>query len=507
MPRKSPPLAPLLLALIVLGLGIFIWVYESKRPTTDETNEQRARLLPGLKPEWIERLHFHSAAHDYALARRTPAGSARKSEDFGDPGRIKWDLTAPLAARAESGSAGALMDRLSELDVVRPVAEPGADKKVYGLDIPAGVITLALAPEASERNLPREIELKIGGPTPFPGERYLAGPGGAIVVISGGLLEGFEIDPATLRDRRLLDFETAEVEKMIVARQGKVIAALTKGKERWEFTEPVADWAAAGDADAFMGGLQFLNAEKFAEDAPADLARFGLAAPAARVSFTTKTGTQWLEVGGEIPAAEAPASSSPAQPPRAFRYARSSLSPAIAVVDNGALEKLLATSPVRRDPALLPLKQWVKIQFDDGPVFYLDGSAGERKWRCASAPKGKTVAQSLLTDRVAALQQLQAKDFGGPVAGHEAEFGLDHPAHRLRLTADDKNIIELKLGKAAPDGFWLAAGSRPAALLVDAGAAAVFSGNGSGDGAEFLRDDPATSAPKSSAAAASAPAR
>ena len=502
MPRKSPSLAPLLMALTVLGLGIFIWVYESKRPTTDEANEQRARLLPGLKPEWIERLHFHSTAHDYALARRTPSGSARKSEDLGDPGRIKWDLTAPLSARAESGSAGALMDRLVELDVVRPVGEPAVDKKVYGLDPPAGVITLALAPDASSRNLPRAVELKIGGLTPFPGERYLAGPGGAIVVIAGGLLEGFELDPATLRDRRLLDLESAEVEKIEISRDGKVTAALSRGKSRWEFTAPVADWAAEGDADAFMNGLQFLNAEKFIDDAPADLARYGLASPAARVTFTSKTGAQWLEAGAEAgadPAASAPASS-PAPPPRPLRYARSSLSPAVLRVEAGALEKLLAAAPIRRDPALLPLKQWVRIQFDDGPAFTLEGTGGERKWRCAGAPKGKTVAQSLLSNRLETLQQLQVKDFGGTLAGHESEFGLDHPAHHLRLTGEDKTAVELKLGKAGPGGFWLALGGRPAALLIDANAAAIFST----DGAEFLRDDPAASAPKSSAASSAA---
>ena len=122
MPSNKFPLAPLILAVAALGLGGYIYFYESHRATSDEAKEQHARLLPGLEAEMVQRLGFSvpasatQPAGGYEIARR-PGESVvnQKAEAFEGAAALRWDLVKPLPARADRFAVENLINRLKDL--------------------------------------------------------------------------------------------------------------------------------------------------------------------------------------------------------------------------------------------------------------------------------------------------------------------------------------------------------------------------------------------------------
>ena len=114
--------------------------------------------------------------------------------------------------------------------------------------------------------------------------------------------------------------------------------------------------------------------------------------------------------------------------------------------------------------------------------------------------KNQELDGGLLTSRIEALQQLQSGGFGGAVAGHEKELGLDPPWRTLKLTGEDKQTLEIHLGNETAQGRALQIVGRPGVIYINQNAAAFFSA----DGHEFFRAKSAGSTPAASAGASAA---
>jgi hypothetical protein len=114
--------------------------------------------------------------------------------------------------------------------------------------------------------------------------------------------------------------------------------------------------------------------------------------------------------------------------------------------------------------------------------------------------KNQELDGGLLSARIEALQQLQGGGFGGVIAAHEKELGLDPPGRALKLTGEDKSQLELRLGNETPQGRTLQIVGRPAVIYINQNAAAFFSA----DGHEFFRAKGAGSAPAASSGASAA---
>lgn len=492
MIRSKYPLAPTLLALTALGLGGFIFFFESRRATTDEAKEQHARLLPGLEAEMVRQINYSrpasasAPAAGYEIIRRPGASVIeKKAEPFDGAAALRWDLTHPVAGHADRPTVNALISRLRELDRQRRVTPASADLKPYGLDPPAATLLLRLDPKrAGERDLPAEVRLELGGPGRFADERYLRDGGGAIYVVSGGILDGLNPPLMNLRDKRLFDYESADIETIAIAVPGAAGQNLARAKERWTFTAPVSDWADSAKADDLLSSLQFLGAEAFIDEAPAASDAYGLKSPAVKITVTPKKGAaQWLALGAAAPAGASG---------KKLRYARSSESPAVVSVEESLLEPLLKGEPVARDPVIVPGRTWGTAQFGAGPQYRR--AAGPGTWSFSPGDKTREPAGGLLDARLEALQQLRAAGFGEAIAGREKALGLDPPWRTLKLADEDKTALEIRLGAETPQGRVLQIVGRPATLYIAPAAAEFFSV----DGREFLR---------AKAAAAPAPAK
>src|SRR6185436_7043041 len=102
------PRTLLILLVLVLGLGAFIWFYERDLPSSEERAEQAKKVLSFEKDE-VRKVTVESPQGKVVFERTEPQGGKKekKEEDgkeapgeeaLGEP-ESAWKITAPLQAR------------------------------------------------------------------------------------------------------------------------------------------------------------------------------------------------------------------------------------------------------------------------------------------------------------------------------------------------------------------------------------------------------------------------
>lgn len=240
-----------------------------------------------------------------------------------------WRLTQPIEDRADRSAVTALLDRLGERSITRTVAErPSAESLAqWGLEPPRAQVTLRqtqpaviltalfgnpLSDEASSLAVKRSDEAPV-------------------YAVAAAGLDALRQDPNAWRERRCFDFFSSQVTKIEVA-QGETRWTMEHREGSWKL-EGVPDPLKTERVEEWLDRLSDLRLSAFVEDAPTDLARYGLEPPfgTIRVWLNTAADPQRLLVG-------APREGT------SQRYGRiEGRSPVVALPDSAA--ELLAVTP------------------------------------------------------------------------------------------------------------------------------------------------------------------
>ena len=110
-------------------------------------------------------------------------------------------------------------------------------------------------------------------------------------------------NPSATTTTKLIDVPEPQVQSIELTKKGAPPVALTKDKSKWSITAPVAYPADQDAAISMISSLSGVNADSVIEDAPADVAKYGLADPGLKVVAHEKNGkTETLIFGDDIPA-------------------------------------------------------------------------------------------------------------------------------------------------------------------------------------------------------------
>src|SRR6266446_9322067 len=109
----------LLLLVVLLGLGGYIYFVLAKKP--DSTITKQEKLFPSLEASKIDDLKVKSEAGDVTVLKKE--GGA-------------WKIVSPLQVPAADSDATSVANALGDIEVVRVVDENPTDLKPYGLDAP-----------------------------------------------------------------------------------------------------------------------------------------------------------------------------------------------------------------------------------------------------------------------------------------------------------------------------------------------------------------------------------
>ena len=271
------PRTTAILFLVAAALGAFVYLYEIKgEEARSEEEEAGRRIFPGLVAEEVAFLMF-----------RTEDDRAFEAVRVGEG----WQIQQPVQFSGDAVNLNAIASTLANLASEDIIDDPAAPE-VYGLGEAARLIQFRVGSETHA--------LQIGSEAPVGGNIYVATDASPrrVVTVAAFRVSSFERDLDSLRDRRVLNFDRTQVERLVAGWPGGSVT-LEKSDDGWSITHPAANAGPADQkaVDDMLSDVAFLRAEGFVDDDPGADVR-----PEAEPYFTLRLGLiekegQPLEIG------------------------------------------------------------------------------------------------------------------------------------------------------------------------------------------------------------------
>jgi Domain of unknown function (DUF4340) len=270
----------LVLAIIAIGIGVYIRFYEVKTPTTQEAQRQ-ARNVVNFNKDKVTGLTIQNGDDKIDL---------RKIDN-------KWRLEAPIKDQADASLINNLLFDLEswQKDSTITAKEIEADKNKLG---EFGLTKPKLRLKLTGEGTPPEIFL--GKDAAFEGKMYVRFETSRETYLADqSVRKAIEKKADDFRDKKLTDLIAAQVTRLVLKTPTGEMELEKKG-DHWEIVKPLR---ARGD-DQKIGDLiaQITTAhiQQFVADDRGDLRPYGLAEPHGSVTLfgeNDKQG-QMLQVGG-----------------------------------------------------------------------------------------------------------------------------------------------------------------------------------------------------------------
>lgn len=483
--RLRPALIMLgVFVLVIGGLAALVATYQA--PTTEELMTlKQQKLFPGLDPAGITKVEISSPG-----AGPAPVVIVRAGER-------KWRMTQPVAALASNDKLARIAGLFAALEAARGYstknfAEYELDEPRYRVTVTAGTgetFTVAFGTDVAEvvTGAGREyvdfytLEQRGGSDDATPHRYARVGGRAQVLIVKDELCREIDVPPGGLREPALAFTETADdVVPVALADVGRVeISVREKGETRklslanvagrWRVVSPVD---ARADTRKVAGMLELLVALRaagpaaYVDDAPADLARYGLAEPHVTVELSADdgAGTHTIHFGSGRGDKDG------------LVYARSSSHKSVLLVNDDVLAKGLSEkAEFFRDRRVVEfaLKQVQSVSFayaSGRPTLTIARRIGDQtSWRIDGAVSGRALAAVVpLITKVGTL----GVEHGGFVSEDPrdlAKFGLDKPQLTVTVTLKGEAPAKVLIGGSPKDNpklVYAKSAAEPSIVLV-----------------------------------------
>ncbi|MCU0293475.1 MAG: DUF4340 domain-containing protein [Thermoanaerobaculaceae bacterium] len=241
----------ILLAVVVLGLGAFIYFFERHQPTTDESKERADKLFATLDQGKVKRIVVSNPQGQFELNREKDV----------------WKLVKPLADDANQGAVTGLLGTLSSLKAERTLKASEVKLADYGLVTPSLRATI-------EDEAGKTYTLKLGNDLPLGAQRAAMTDGASVFIIPKYVATDLEKGLSGWRSDQLVQVAAADVAALTITYSGVRVALAHTGTV-WTLTDPVADLADRERAEGLLSDLGGARIKEFV-DTPGPLNELGL---------------------------------------------------------------------------------------------------------------------------------------------------------------------------------------------------------------------------------------
>lgn len=239
------------LAVLVVGLGAYIALYERHEPTTDERKEQADKLFVGFDQAKAKKVTVTNSHGTFELVKDKDA----------------WALKAPLADQANQGAVSSLLFSLSGLKAERTLKASEVKLADYGLEKPT--LAATVTDEAG-----KTFALKLGGDLPLGNLRAAVTSGDSVYLVNKYIGSDLDKDLAAWRSDELAQVFAGDVASVTVASASGQLVLAHAGTV-WTITAPSPDLADRESADGLIGDISSAKIKEFVDSAP-DLPALGL---------------------------------------------------------------------------------------------------------------------------------------------------------------------------------------------------------------------------------------
>lgn len=395
-----------------------------------------------------------------------------------------WAVAGAPEVRGDKKAVRAMLGALANAEF--PTTLPPADAAGLELVPPSSVVTIWEAPAggtgvpvAPDPESPPALVLELGRHDPLKKSVFARTAGDPrVLALPDTLLAALPRGPLDLRDKTLLKDPSDRLERLTIDRaDGRFVVEPPRSPQRrgnWTLVAPVTASADPETLTQLVPLLAGLQADTFVAEDPsaADLARFGLDAPALRADWTISPASpstapieRSLRVGGPVSGGEG------------ARYAMLQGNPIVFTLGVPAVETLGAELRDRRifrfDPAAVAR---VEVRWPGRTLAFNRSPrplGGPPDWKPTVDSSGFDLGR--INPMLAGLSRLSALRYvhhAGPIP---PALGLSPPRVAIRVELDRDGPRELRIGSAGPIGGFLATGQPD-----DRGAAFLIAGQGWG---------------------------
>lgn len=339
----------------------------------------------------------------------------------------KWKMVKPLDFPADDAAMKSLLIALTNAEVQRTLDDVPTDLAPFGLDRPNPTVTLTTTKGAVPA-------IHVGNQTKIGSKTYVRrGDDPKLMLSPTNLRVPLDKQTSELREKTMLPFADATISRIEIAVPNGEPVVLTRKEEDVWSVGPGDYVADETEVRSFLSSLRATRAVDFTDDAPTDLAKYGLDAPKVRVTVTSGQGDQTasgtLSIGGELTEGQTKK-----------LYAMRSDRPGVVTVGDYAEKTLAKNVTTFRDKTVLAFdpEKVTRIALERrvGIGANLERGA-DGNWSIPGRKDGQSVAISRLLDDV---RDLRGADIATDQAGDLAPYGLDAPTLRVTLYEGDTKL-------------------------------------------------------------------
>jgi hypothetical protein len=426
----------LVLAVVLAGLGGYIYFVESKKPEGGAARE--TEKVFSVKSDEIAEVSVRSASGDRTTLKKVNGA---------------WQIVEPLATAADEAEVSGIVSGITTVDAARTIEENPGDLSQFGLAEPRIVVGFKTADGKVSR------ELLIGDKTATLGDLYAKLPKEKRVFLIPGSFEStFDRSTFDLRQKSVLAFERDKVDRIEIKAGASAVALAREGTE-WALKTPVPAAADYGTVEGLVGRLQSAQMKAITAPDAADLKPYGLDKPDTTVTVGLGSSRATLVLGAKTDAGTV--------------YAKDESRPMVFTVEASLLDDLKKPADQFRRKDLFAFRAFnanvIEITRGGATLAFErvkgGGADTAEKWR-QTRPAARDVDGAAMDTFLTRLSSLRAQSF--VETDGKTRTGLQAPVVTVGVKFDDGRKEEkAAFGREGADVFAGIAG-QPGAAKIDA---------------------------------------
>ena len=410
----------LIAALLLALFGAYVYFFEFKKAEEEKKQEEEEKQVFSIDWEKLEGLEITNA-HGTFLVEKREAEAEEGSP--ADAQQTEWRITEPLQADADDSAINGMVNNLKGVKLEQVVTESPESLEYYGLKEPEIRIALRVA-EGVEAPRP----LLVGAKSPIGSNSYAMWEGDEkVLLLSTHLNPQFDKGLYDLRHKKIFAFNREDVERLRILRSGDPEMELAKEGDRWEIVLPFRARASETEVDQILNKLTTLKAEKFVDEAPKDLADYGLERPVWKIEAVLKPDqTKATLLIGSLHQEQG----------KGYLYAKREERPEVVSLGMDLIGTFAKDAEEFREKKVLSFKTWKvrKVELDGkGLDVTLEKRDGQKWW--IEAPLEARADGTGMSVLLGAVNRLEGMEFLEKPDGEAglAEYGLADPLARVVL--------------------------------------------------------------------------
>lgn len=257
----------LVLALLVLGIGLYIKYFELPREQSKQTEQE---LLKGLRRENLKSVEIVSQTENFQLLNSAPQEQRESQAEVqvANDEFANWRLADLPGSKLESATLSALFTALEQLRLESsiPKQEISADLNVYGLDKPLLQIKI-------EDSAKRRTELSLGKQNEFISKRYLQLAGrDELYLVGEAIFSAASKLKKDYRDATPLEYLDSQLASLSIKDAAKTVKFEAAANGSWNISQPIKKPASASAISSLNMSIRNLSALEFIDQNPLPLA-------------------------------------------------------------------------------------------------------------------------------------------------------------------------------------------------------------------------------------------